>query len=209
MQRESDKVSLSYWTFSSFQTNIERFLINFEVLSRGEAIIDCKYRMVIDHWSTNARVVDDESFCWQFELLNPWEIDLHGLLRISGAGTSVSDCYATEKWIWKGFVTRCVKFASRLMSGAVAIQGGKKRITNICEIQHVAVNRVNCPVSDRSGVPCEIQPFTGASSVSHASFHTGLIDCCGNTEHVRRTQHAGWLNLRRYRGIQQILEIYR
>ena len=36
------------------------------------------------------------------------------------------------------------------MSGAA--RGVKRvRITNICEIQHAAVNRVNCPVSDRSG----------------------------------------------------------
>ena len=135
--------------------------------------------MVIDHWSTNARVVGDESFCWQFELLNPWEIDLHGLLRISGAGTSVSDCYATEKWIWKGFVTRCGKSASRLMSGAVAVQGGKKRITNICEIQHGAVNRVNCPVSD-----WEVEFHVKSNPLQATwcdSFHTGLMEYFHNT----------------------------
>ena len=89
-----------------------------------------------------------------------------------------------------------------VMSGAAAIQGrGKKRITNICEIQHAAVNRVNCPVSDRSGVPCEIQPFAGAGSVSHATFHTDLIDCYGNTECVCSTcvqlfcHTCNWLDL--------------
>ena len=43
---------------------------------------------------------------WHSELLNQWEIDLHDLLRICGTGArnTKSDCYATEKWIWKGFV---------------------------------------------------------------------------------------------------------
>ena len=75
-----------------------------------------------------------------------------------------------------------------MSEGRLASEGVKRgRITYICEIQHAAVNRANCPVSDRTGVPCEIQPFAGSVTVSHASFHTNLIDCLGNTECVCST----------------------